>query len=124
VFSELPLSARRLVGEEQELFLEIDRMEGEINFRFTLAFPVAVTTAIVVAGLSVPGWTKVLLIGVGVAAGWGLLTDGWRRDVERNDVLIALLDIGRAKSPTFERLASRAAVTADEAGRNVASATS
>jgi len=42
------------------------------------------------------------------------LRDGWRRDTERNDLLVGLIAIGKAKSLTFERLAPRAAQISPE----------
>jgi hypothetical protein len=124
IFQELPLSARRLVGEEQELFLEVDRMQGEISFRFALALPVAVTTMVLAVGLSLPSWAAVGVVLAGWVAGGALLRDGWRRDIERNDLLVSLLAIDKAKSPTFERLRSRAEAierlpTAAEAARGL-----
>jgi hypothetical protein len=108
IADELPLIARRLVGEEQELYLEIDRMQGEISFRFALALPVALTTTVLALGLSLPWWATVGVVIAGWVAGVALLADGWRRDRLRNDLLVSLLAIDKAKSPTFERLIARA----------------
>ena len=108
LFEELPLSARRLVGEEQESFLELSRMEGEVQFRFALAIPLAVATSVVTFGLGVSIWVWLAATFAGVLAGAALLADGWRRDRRRNDLLVELLAIGKAKSPTFERLLERA----------------
>jgi hypothetical protein len=54
ILNELPLTARRLVAEEEKLFLEVDRMQGEIDFRFTLFLPLAITTIVVALGLALP----------------------------------------------------------------------
>jgi hypothetical protein len=108
LFEELPKLAQRLVGEQQEHFLEASRQQGEIVFRYALAIPVAVTTSVVAYGLGVPAWAWVAATLVGILAGAGLLADAWRLDTERNDYLVELLSIGRAKSPTFERLLERA----------------
>ena len=108
LFDELPLVARRLVGDEQELFLEASRMKGEVEFRYALAIPIPITVSVATFGLGVPTWVWIAASLAGVAAGWGLLADGWRRDTARNDYLVELLAIGKAKSPTFERLLERA----------------
>jgi hypothetical protein len=83
IFRELPLSARRLVAEEEKLFLEVDRMQSEITFRFTLAIPIAVAVATVAIGLSVPLWALAPLLLIAIGAGAALLIDGWRRDREQ-----------------------------------------
>lgn len=108
LFTELSLSARRLVGEEQESYLEASRMEGEVQFRFALAIPLAVATSVVTFGLGESTWVWAGATAAGVLAGAALLVDGWRRDRKRNDLLVELLAIGKAKSPTFERLLERA----------------
>lgn len=114
IITELPLTARRLVAEQEKLFLEVDRMQGEIDFRFTLFFPVALAVGVIAAGLAIPWWLVVLFTLLGIGAGFGLLRDGWRRDTERNDLLDGLIAIGKAKSLTFERLAQRAAQISPE----------
>jgi hypothetical protein len=114
IITELPLTARRLVAEQEKLFLEVDRMQGEIDFRFTLFFPVALAVGVIAAGLAIPWWLVVLFTLLGIGAGFGLLRDGWRRDTERNDLLVGLIAIGKAKSLTFERLAQRAAQISPE----------
>jgi hypothetical protein len=72
------------------------------------ALPVAITTTILATGLSLSWWATTGIVIAGWVAGLALLLDGWRRDRERNDLLISLLAINKAKSPTFERLAERA----------------
>jgi len=89
-------------------------MQGEIDFRFTLFFPVALAVGVIAAGLAIPWWLVVLFTLLGIGAGFGLLRDGWRRDTERNDLLVGLIAIGKAKSLTFERLAQRAAQISPE----------
>src|SRR5262245_31387265 len=101
LFDELPLVARRLVGEQQELFLEASRMKGEIEFRYALAIPIPIAASVLTLGLGVPLWALVAASVAGILAGWALLADGWRRDGARNDYLVELLAIGKAKSPTF-----------------------
>lgn len=111
LFDELPLTARKLVGEQQELLLEANRMRGEIEFRDALAIPVAVAASVFAFGLGLPTWGWLVASIAGVLAGWALLADGWRRDSLRNEFLVELLAIGKAKSPTFERLLERARQT-------------
>jgi hypothetical protein len=108
LLDELSLSARRLVGEEQESFLEASRLEGEVQFRYAVAVPLAVATSVVAFGLGVSVWIWAAATAAGVLAGSALLFDGWRRDRRRNDLLVELLAIEKAKSPTFERLLERA----------------
>jgi hypothetical protein len=108
LFGELPLVARRLVGEEQEHFLEASRMKGEVEFRYALAIPLAIAVSVLLFGVGAPSLVWGLGSFVGILAGLALLADGWRRDEARNDYLVELLAIGRAKSPTFERLLERA----------------
>ena len=90
LFEELPLSARRLVGEEQESFLELSRMEGEVQFRFALAIPLAVATSVVTFGLGVSIWVWLAASCAGALAGAALLADGWRRDRRRNELLVGV----------------------------------
>ncbi len=111
LFDELPLVARRLVGEQQELFLEASRMKGEVEFRYALAIPIPVAANVLAFGLGLSTWIWIAATIAGVAAGAALLADGWRRDALRNDYLVELLAIGKAKSPTFERLLERARQT-------------
>lgn len=108
LFDELPLVARRLVGEQQELFLEANRMKGEVEFRYALAIPIPITASVLAFGLGLPIWVWITASVAGILAGWALLEDAWRRDGQRNDLLVELLAIGRAKSPTVERLLERA----------------
>jgi len=114
LFEELPLSARRLVGEEQALYLEVDRMNGEISFRYTVALPAAVAVTVATAFFFGSEGALLGAVGaiagalVGLSVGYALLVDGWRRDTERNDLLVGLLAIRKAKSLTFERLQARA----------------
>lgn len=108
LFDELPLGTHRLVGEHQELFLEASRMKGEVEFRLAVAVPLVFAPAVAALGFDLPEAVAVALITVAVAAGLGLLFDGFRRDRRRNDFLVELLAIGRAGSPMFDRLLERA----------------
>lgn len=108
LFEELPLVTRRLVGEQQESALDASRMKGEVDFRYALAVPLPITVSVAAFGLGFPLWAWTVATVAGLLAGWALLADGWRRDAARNDYLVELLSIGRAKSPTFERLLERA----------------
>jgi hypothetical protein len=108
LFDELPSVERRLVGEQQELALEASRTKGEVEFRYALAIPLPIAVGVLAFGLGLPWWAWVAATVGGVVAGLALLTDGWRLDEARNDSLVELLAIGKAKSPTFERLAERA----------------
>jgi hypothetical protein len=131
MIDELPLIARRLPGEQQEQFLEVTRLKAEVEFRFALAVPLVVTSSVIAAGLRLSTVAWLLVTVVAAIAGFGLLIDGWRRDRLRNDLLIELLAIGKAKSPTLERLLERAqaverrasAKTLDEAESNDRGAT-
>jgi hypothetical protein len=62
-------------------------------------------------GLNLTPWLWIGATAAAVVAGWLLLVDGWRRDKSRNDYLVELLAIGKATSPTFERLLERATLT-------------
>jgi hypothetical protein len=108
LIEELPLTAKRLVGEEQELYLELDRMRAEVDFRFIVALPLAVLASVLFVGLNLPFWVAVVGVLISVAAGAGLILDALRRDRERNDLIIDLLRIDKATSPTFARLLERA----------------
>lgn len=108
LFDELPLVSRRLVGEQQELFLEASRMKGEVEFRHALAIPLPIAASVLASGLGLATWVWIAATAAGILAGWALLADGWRRDALRNDYLVELLAIDKAKSPTFERLLERA----------------
>jgi hypothetical protein len=108
LLDELPRVARRLVGEQQELFLEGSRMKGEVEFRHALAIPIPIAVTVVAFGLGLPWWVWLLATVAGLVAGWALLADGWRRDLTRNLYIVDLLAIDKAKSPTFERLRERA----------------
>jgi hypothetical protein len=116
MFDELSLSARRMVGEEQESYLEVHRMEGEVELRYALAVPVLVTTSVVTFGLGTSFWVWAAATIAGIVAGGALLMDGWRRDARKNGLIVELLAIGKAKSPTFERLLERAQQITPEAG--------
>jgi hypothetical protein len=118
LLDELPLSARRLVGKEQDLFLETNRMKGEVEFRYTVAIPVAVAVGVIGGSLALPLWIAALIAVAGAAIAVALLLDGWRRDRLRNDFLIELLAINKAESPTFERLAERARTAEDASAGN------
>jgi hypothetical protein len=108
LFEELPLVAFRLDAEQRDLFLEASRMKGEVEFRHTLAIPIPIAASVLAFGLGSPLWVWITATVAGIVGGWGLLADGWRRDALRNDYLVELLAIGKATSPTFERLLERA----------------
>jgi len=114
LYHELPLTANRLVGEKQELFLEVSRMKGEVEFRTVVAIPIAAVIGVVTFGLGLPWWlwSICMIVGLGFCA--ALIVDSWRRDRERNDFLIALLATKQARSPTFDRLLERAEATSIE----------
>jgi hypothetical protein len=115
MIDELPLVARRLPGEEQEQFLEVTRLKAEVELRYALAVPVVVTTGVLAAGIGLASTTWAIATGLSGIAGAAFLIDGWRRDRLRNDLLIELLALGKAKSPTFERLVERALATERQA---------
>jgi hypothetical protein len=105
VFSELPLTARRLSGEQ---LVEVSRHEAEVDFRLAIAIPLLVVIVLLINGLDVSRWGAVAGVGAGAIAALALIVDAWRRDRERNGVLITLLQSGAADSPLFERLRERA----------------
>lgn len=102
----MPLTARRLVGEQQQLYLELDRMKAEVDFRFTVAIPLS--ALLITIGVSLPLVIGIACVILAVGVWVILIWDGVRRDRDRNDVLIDLLRIDRAVSPTFARLKDRA----------------
>jgi hypothetical protein len=113
VIRELPLTARRMVGEEKELYIELDRMKAEVDFRYTIAVPLAITGGVVSFGLQLPSLAVVGCAIGAAAAAVLLIVDGLRRDRERNELLLDLIRIGKASSPTFSRLVERAKATRD-----------
>jgi hypothetical protein len=108
LYADLPGIARRLVGEQQEAYLETSRMKGEVEFRHALAIPIPIAISVIVFGLGSPTSVWIATTAAGILAGVALMLDGWRLDAERNDDLVELLAIGKVKSPTFERLLERA----------------
>jgi hypothetical protein len=108
LIEELPLLARRLAGDQEELFLEATRMKGEVEFRYALAIPIPVIVSVLSFGLGFATWLWLAATLVGVLTGFALLTDGWRRERLRNDLLVELLAVGKATSPTLDRLLERA----------------
>jgi hypothetical protein len=106
VFSELPLTARRLSGEP---LVEVSRHEAEVGFRLAIAIPLFVVIVLLSSGLDVSTGGVVVGVVAGAIAALALIADAWRRDRERNGVLITLLQSGGGDSPLFERLRERAA---------------
>ena len=93
----------RLLGNDTELYGEIDRFESEAEFRTTLAAPVVVLG--IVVAFRVDPWWAVVAVLVGAIGFAGLL--GWAGGRSRQAAGLALYDAiedERAKVPTLVRL--------------------
>lgn len=104
VKTELPALRTRLLGSEDAIVGEVDRLQTEAELRIAMFFP-AVATCIAL-GVRFSAWWGLLAIGL-VA----VLYQGYRRHVEAGDRLASALRLGKADAPlltAFERSANTA----------------
>jgi hypothetical protein len=98
IVPELRLARTSLIGDQQELFSEVDRLQAEAEFRTAIAPPL-VAIAFVLAWRAV-WWSFAIPIVAAI-----LLTITGRNQSRRaNDSLLDALRIGRAKVPSLDQV--------------------
>ena len=102
MLSELNLVSARLLGTDPELSAAIGRLQTEASFRTSIIPPLVGLFAVFLVGLG--GFT----ISVGLLVGFfillGLHLQGSESERDANELVVDALTIGRANSPTLERL--------------------
>ena len=97
IVSELRLVEKRLIGKENELYGEADRLRGEAEFREAIIPPLA--ALVVVAAVEQTWFWVAGFIPIGA-----LYWQAARRTQARYEVLVDALAVDRVEAPTLERL--------------------
>jgi len=108
---ELPLVARRLIGEKPALHAEVDRLRAEGELRVAIAAPLA-TFITVFAWAAAWSWyypaLPALATVVAIFLALAILEEGRMRFVAANELLADILALGDVQLPSLERLGARA----------------
>lgn len=105
---ELELPAILLVGDQSELFAEVDRLRAEGELRMDVALPL-VALGVLCAVISTLWWLTIL------PAALVLFLQGMRRDDDAKKSVAEAIRIGRVPSSTAARLATWANETLPQA---------
>jgi hypothetical protein len=97
LIDELDLVETRLIGKQAELYSEIDRLQGEFEFRLAVIPPLLANVII----LSII-WTPLWLLGSVLLAIY--LTQAHKRKTEANDILMDSVFLTDEPPPTVQRL--------------------
>ncbi|MDG9678330.1 hypothetical protein [Micromonospora sp. DH14] len=96
VLEDLDPTAQRLIGVDQELYNEFDRVRSEAEFRLSLILPLTLLFA-------VTAWRSSQWLLLGLAVCFLLARIGRREYVHSYELLTQWILAGRIKSPALER---------------------
>lgn len=97
VLRELNLTATRLIGDQPELFAQVDRLRAESEFRIAITPPLIALVIVLTLRLS-PFWL------LAAPALMSLYTSGMRRRIQGGDLVADTVLAGKVEAPTLEKL--------------------
>ncbi|WP_163632324.1 hypothetical protein [Microbacterium sp. B35-04] len=97
---DIPLVATRLLADNRDLFDRYDRADSEADFRFAIALPVLVVSALVPWRMDLEWWGFFACVAVGLGVCGLLMLDGARKRIESNDAIYQAVFVDQANFPS------------------------
>jgi hypothetical protein len=96
VQDELHLVSKRLIGDQNDLFSQYDRLRAESDFRLALVTPI---TALIITALALEGW----LWSLAAVIPFLLFRQGVLASRQSGDLIADALSLERVRAPVLER---------------------
>ncbi|TJY67343.1 hypothetical protein E4J89_15800 [Arthrobacter sp. CAU 1506] len=102
---EVPKLATKLQKDNKDLFDSYDRDRSEVEFRLSIAFPIAVLSVqLFLLGSASDQAFAIIALVAGLVASLVLLRKGWRKVIDSTDVVMTALEIGAISSHTIKEI--------------------